>query len=191
MIRTVLRAVVVAALAVAASPAAADQGAPLATLAHGEFKAELSPGTKMTCTGYPLRTCTHTWDATSCFEAAADTTVGSLGCDVYTVGTTNRTRGTAHFQSGVGYLCTTTNFGTILQVKVLVHSTFFQPDTEVNLTVAQTNGVGTFEGSRPLGSRTIIVKGTFATPGDPKGGPCGAFAQPGSFKGEYEITTPI
>lgn len=190
MIRTVLRTVVAAALGVAALPASAEQAAPLATLAHGEFSATLSPSTKMTCTGYPTRTCTHTWNATTCFEAAADTSVGSLGCDVTTVGTANRTRGTAHWTASTGYVCTTTNFGNDLDVIVYLDSVLF-PDTQVFLDVAQTNGVGAFEGSVSVSGRTYTVTGTFTTPASSKGGPCGPNSQPGTFEGQYEITSAV
>ena len=70
-------------------------------------------------------------------------------------------------------------------------SVFFEPAVDVEVTVGQTNGAGTFEGARTLGDRTVAVKGTFATPGHEKFGPCGAFGPNGSMSGSFEITTPV
>lgn len=179
--------------AVVAMPAAADDTT-VVTLSRGTFSATLAAGNTMTCTGtLPSRTCTHAWNATTCFEAAASSPYGSLGCDVSTVtpttGITNKTQGTGASTSA-GIVCTTTNFGTNHQIVVKVNSVFFE-DADVSVTVAQTNGSGTFRGSRTLLDRTISVEGSFTTPGASKGGPCGPYASNGSIQGSFSVSPPV
>ena len=190
MIRNVCRAAAGAALVIAIvpPPAAAESAAAVVTLSHAEFSATLAPGNTMSCTGLPTRTCTHKWDSTLCFEAVADTAVGSLGCDVKTVTSpATKTRGTG-VSNATGVHCTTTNFGTELEIYVTVSSVFFGA-ADVRVTAAQTDGVGSFSGSRALLDRTVFVEGTFSTVGtDP--GPCGT-ATTGSLRGTFTVTTPV